>query len=235
MIIDLSVIGAVTPEVRRDGNERTSYAVKSYFEWPGSKFILLMFLQPSTNEITDAFLISDAILVIAQMEKICILERAPPVIHLKNNLRVEDTASFSKVDEAPPATAAGSYKFKLKEKGTISSRTNQLKSLCPFLDKLDIMRVRGRLEKSQLDEQVKHPIVLPHSSHLTHLIVSDAHERTLHGGPQLMSNFLSWHHILSDIGVHIQVFLQHVVQKCGQRLFWFLHVEMGALGKTLGV
>lgn len=78
----------------------------------------------------------------------------------------------------------------LKETGNFNSSPNKLKSLCPFLDKIGIMRVRGRLEKSQMDEQAKHPIVLPHSSHLTHLIVADAHEKTLHGGPQLMSNFL---------------------------------------------
>ncbi|CAK1594516.1 unnamed protein product [Parnassius mnemosyne] len=78
----------------------------------------------------------------------------------------------------------------LKEKGYLNIKSSKLKSLCPFLDKNGIMRIRGRLEKSELDEQVKHPIVLPHSCHLTLLIVADAHEKTLHGGPQLMANYL---------------------------------------------
>ncbi|XP_048477681.1 uncharacterized protein LOC119694152 [Plutella xylostella] len=66
----------------------------------------------------------------------------------------------------------------------------KLKSLCPFLDDKGIMRVGGRLQNASLDHDAKHPIILPHKSHFTNLVVDDAHKRTLHGGPTLMLNHL---------------------------------------------
>ncbi|XP_059047432.1 uncharacterized protein LOC131842884 [Achroia grisella] len=74
--------------------------------------------------------------------------------------------------------------------GYIKDKTSKIKSLCPYLDDDDIIRVSGRLQHSALPDNTKHPIVLPHDDHLTKLIVASAHSRTLHGGPQLMLNFL---------------------------------------------
>nr|XP_049697145.1 uncharacterized protein LOC126054685 [Helicoverpa armigera] len=98
----------------------------------------------------------------------------------------------------------------LKEKGYLTIKSSKLKSLCPFLDKMGIIRIRGRVEKSELAEQVKHPIVLPHSHHLTHLIVADAHEKTLHGGPQLMANFLRSAYWI----IGARSLIQQYVRKC---------------------
>lgn len=80
--------------------------------------------------------------------------------------------------------------LQLKEKGYLQMKSSKLQSLCPYLDEKGIIRVRGRIERASLEEQTKHPIVLPGSSHLTKLIVADAHLKTLHGGPQLMTNYL---------------------------------------------
>ena len=48
-----------------------------------------------------------------------------------------------------------------------------------------LLRVGGRLSHSLLAEDVKHPLILPAKCHFTTLIISDAHQRTLHGGVQL--------------------------------------------------
>lgn len=63
-------------------------------------------------------------------------------------------------------------------------KTNPLTRLTPFLDKFRLLRVGGRLHKSALDPDFKHPIILPRQSPFTTLIIADALLRTLHGGIQ---------------------------------------------------
>lgn len=70
------------------------------------------------------------------------------------------------------------------------AKRSKLRTLCPILDENGILRVGGRIDKSQVRYDTKHPIVLPAKSHLTKLIVSEAHLRTLHGGPQAMLCYL---------------------------------------------
>ena len=70
------------------------------------------------------------------------------------------------------------------------SKSSKLTSLNPFLDGEGILRVGGRLQQANVVEEMKHPILIPHKSHLANLIVADAHERTIHGGPQLMLNYI---------------------------------------------
>lgn len=65
-----------------------------------------------------------------------------------------------------------------------------LKSLNPYFDENEILRVGGRLQKSYLDDYRKHPIILPKHAHLTKLIIADAHLKTLHGGSQLMLTYI---------------------------------------------
>lgn len=57
-----------------------------------------------------------------------------------------------------------------------------LAHLHPFLDTQGLLRLRGRLQFSNVPEDVKHPILLPKDHVVTRLIVSAAHLRTLHGG-----------------------------------------------------
>lgn len=78
----------------------------------------------------------------------------------------------------------------LKEKGYLQKKSNKLSSLCPYIDNKGLMRLRGRIENSSLEESTKHPIVLPSSCILTDLIIADAHLKTLHGGPLLMTNYI---------------------------------------------
>ncbi|CAH2088129.1 unnamed protein product [Euphydryas editha] len=100
--------------------------------------------------------------------------------------------------------------MQLQEKGFLQLKSSKLKSLCPYLDDKGLIRIQGRLEKSSLDIHMKHPIVLPNKGHLIHLIVADAHTKTLHGGPQLMLNYLRTAYWI--LGVRNLV--KHYVQKC---------------------
>ncbi|XP_026747883.1 uncharacterized protein LOC113508909 [Trichoplusia ni] len=68
---------------------------------------------------------------------------------------------------------------------------SKIKTLNPYLDGDGILRVGGRLRNANLEEQVKHPIIIGNKNYLVPLIIADAHARTLHGGVQLMLNYIS--------------------------------------------
>ncbi|XP_011883895.1 PREDICTED: uncharacterized protein LOC105571038 [Vollenhovia emeryi] len=62
-------------------------------------------------------------------------------------------------------------------------------SLSPFLDDNGVLRVGGRLRNAPLPYDVRHPVLLaPHP--VVRLIISHFHEKTLHGGTQLVLSAL---------------------------------------------
>lgn len=65
-----------------------------------------------------------------------------------------------------------------------------LTPLNPFLDDNHIMRVNGRLEKSNLPYHQKYPMILPKNHHVTMLLIILAHLSTCHGGATLTLNYL---------------------------------------------
>ena len=70
----------------------------------------------------------------------------------------------------------------LKE-GKLIPNTSRLYELNPFYDSRDgYLRLTGRLQKSQLTEETKHPIVLPYNHHVVRLLVLDYHKDQLHAG-----------------------------------------------------
>ena len=71
----------------------------------------------------------------------------------------------------------------LARTGKLTSK-NPLLSLNPLIQN-HLLRVGGRLSHSLLEEDAKHPLILPAKCHFTTLIISDAHQPTLHGGIQL--------------------------------------------------
>lgn len=58
--------------------------------------------------------------------------------------------------------------------------------LAPFLDHTGLIRVGGRLQRSMLSDDAKHPYLLPKSSHVTSLLITAFHRRLLHAGPKLI-------------------------------------------------
>lgn len=77
----------------------------------------------------------------------------------------------------------------IQRTGQVKS-TSKLKSLCPKFDNHGILRVYGRIERADLQEDSKYPVILPHGTHFTNLVIDEAHKKTLHGGPSLMLSHL---------------------------------------------
>ncbi|CAK1584061.1 unnamed protein product [Parnassius mnemosyne] len=97
----------------------------------------------------------------------------------------------------------------IKFRGAVNKKS-KLTTLTPFLDGEGILRVGGRLERADVSDDKKHPIILPSKSHFTNLIIADAHQRTLHGGPQLMINYLRSRYWILDVKNRTKLF----VRKC---------------------
>ena len=60
-----------------------------------------------------------------------------------------------------------------------------LSKLSPFLDSDGILRVGGRLKRSEMDLAIRHPIVLPKDCHVSELLAYHHHRRIHHQGRQL--------------------------------------------------
>lgn len=96
------------------------------------------------------------------------------------------------------------------KQGKNLSKKSILTSLTPQLDDSGLLRVGGRLHFADINDDLKHPIILPKQSFLTELIIRDAHKATLHGGVQLMLNLLrSKYWILS-----VKTLIKQQVRKC---------------------
>lgn len=78
---------------------------------------------------------------------------------------------------------------RLKENKVVRMTSN-LKTLNPFLDSRNILRVGGRLRNADVTENIKHPIILGKRNDLVMLILADAHIKTMHGGINLMITYL---------------------------------------------
>nr|XP_027213272.1 uncharacterized protein LOC113806347 [Penaeus vannamei] len=65
---------------------------------------------------------------------------------------------------------------------TLPKEPLQLKKLNPIKGDDDLLRVGGRLTNSQLEEDAKHPVILPHAHHISRLIVESCHLNTGHAG-----------------------------------------------------
>ena len=68
-------------------------------------------------------------------------------------------------------------------------KSSPLFKLDPFLED-GILRVGGRLSRSDLRFEAKHPILLPKLSHISSLLVQEAHRKVGHMGRNAMRNVL---------------------------------------------
>lgn len=93
--------------------------------------------------------------------------------------------------------------------GQAPSRKSALKGLTPFLDDKMTLRVGGRLERSNLTFEEKHPAILP-KHRISSLIVEDAHLRCLHGGPLLTISLLRQQYWI----IGHRPFVRNAIRKC---------------------
>ena len=66
--------------------------------------------------------------------------------------------------------------------------TGQLSSLNPFIDKVGILRVGGRLRKSNLNETERNPIILPKKHPLSKIVLIWYHSEVAHCGRGITMN-----------------------------------------------
>lgn len=76
----------------------------------------------------------------------------------------------------------------LQKNKKVDSKSTLL-CLTPFLDQQGLLRVGGRIKHSNININMKHPLIIPHSSHLSNILIDYAHKMTFHGGARLT---LSW-------------------------------------------
>lgn len=69
-------------------------------------------------------------------------------------------------------------------------KSSKLRKLKPYLDGKGMLRLGGRLRNADLSEDAAHPVVLMGTNPLTSLIITDAHLMLLHGGAQVMLNYI---------------------------------------------
>ncbi|XP_064469670.1 uncharacterized protein LOC135384399 [Ornithodoros turicata] len=75
----------------------------------------------------------------------------------------------------------GELEILSSDKNTVGE-TSPLRTLSPYVDKDQIMRLRGRLQQRDAEAAVKHPIILPKDHDFTSKLITQEHLRLLHGG-----------------------------------------------------
>ncbi|CAI6371615.1 unnamed protein product [Macrosiphum euphorbiae] len=103
--------------------------------------------------------------------------------------------SRTELDQAALRIARSSQRFhfstlihELSQGRAISMRL--LARLRPFLDNENIVRVGGRLSRSDLSDDQKHPVLLSKTSHFSVLLIRHWHDITGHSGPQIVSSLV---------------------------------------------
>ncbi|XP_028298181.1 uncharacterized protein LOC114460481 isoform X2 [Gouania willdenowi] len=72
----------------------------------------------------------------------------------------------------------------------LKDKTHKLHNLSPFVDEQGVLRVGGRLTRSSLHPYVKHPAIIPKSSHVSSLLIKHFHEKVRHQGRGITVNEL---------------------------------------------
>ncbi|XP_066588112.1 uncharacterized protein [Prorops nasuta] len=104
----------------------------------------------------------------------------------ETELRILKIVQQSKYGDDFHALKRGSYK------------NGKLKNLAPFLDEHELIRVGGRLEKSKLRFDQKHPILIPNRHHVTDCLIREIHEKYYHIGIQTTLYHLRQKYWLTD-------------------------------------
>ena len=78
----------------------------------------------------------------------------------------------------------------VKKKKALMKGASGIFRLDPFLDDNGTLRVGGRLSKSSLNENIKHPVIFPKNGHLTTLLIRHFHAKVQHSGRGITLNEL---------------------------------------------
>ncbi|KRX59200.1 hypothetical protein T09_12309 [Trichinella sp. T9] len=72
--------------------------------------------------------------------------------------------------------------IQVTEFGTKHNSSERVRVFEPFLDRDGLLRMGGRLRRSTLPPESKHPIILPNNHPVTELLIKDHHVRQMHAG-----------------------------------------------------
>lgn len=82
--------------------------------------------------------------------------------------------------------------IRMIHKGATNSLHKPLRKLCPFVDREGLLRVGGRLSRSEtFNYDRRHPMLLPREHRLTALVIEEYHRRFSHPGLQTLQNLIS--------------------------------------------
>lgn len=84
---------------------------------------------------------------------------------------------------------------------------SRIESLRPLLDNKDLLRVGGRLERAEIDYEMKHPVIIPKWSRLSYIVINKAHQDTKHGNVQIMSHNIRQKYWIPQIRDEIRKFI----------------------------
>ncbi|XP_055839551.1 uncharacterized protein LOC129907395 isoform X1 [Episyrphus balteatus] len=65
-----------------------------------------------------------------------------------------------------------------------------IEGLKPIIDEHGLLRFGGRLGRSEVDYEMKHPVIIANGSRLAELLMDNAHREMKHGGIQIMMQFI---------------------------------------------
>lgn len=95
--------------------------------------------------------------------------------------------------------------------GKCICHTSKLIALNPRLDKQGVMRVGGRLDKSEVNFEMKHPAIIPKGSRLAWLIMEMAHRVSLHGGTQVAMQWVRAKYWIPQLRDELKKFIRKCV------------------------
>ena len=120
-----------------------------------------------------------------RVNKTNIDEGSPTQLHV---LSVEELIA------AEGIVVKGYQRIEFKEEFMVldDRRNNKLKEsigcLNPYVGEDGLIRVGGRLQQSNLDEKIMHPVMLPKKGKLTEMIIRWCHQKTAHSGRNVTLN-----------------------------------------------
>ena len=83
-----------------------------------------------------------------------------------------------------------SNELKILEEKRILSKKSSIYKLDPYLDKCGLLRVGGRIQKSAISEEIKHPVLLARNSEIAVMIIRWCHEKVAHSGRGITMNYI---------------------------------------------
>ncbi|GBM78654.1 hypothetical protein AVEN_267694-1, partial [Araneus ventricosus] len=108
-----------------------------------------------------------------------------PTERKKGNLNISEIKEASNFMVKQVQLSAFSEEIKGLSEG-LDIKQSKIKNLASFLDEDNILRVGGRLQKTGLTQDEKHPKLLPAKHRLTKIIMESFHKRYLHVGHQTL-------------------------------------------------